>query len=58
MRMKIFKPGDYIVTRCGFRGYVIKKIEKTSLYEIRLASGVTVRSSQDMEHDTLMSQED
>lgn len=56
--MKTFKPGDYIVTSCGFRGYVIKQIDKTSLYEIRLASGVTVRSSQDIEHDKLMCQED
>lgn len=55
--MKTFNPGDYIVTSCGFRGYVIKQIEKTNFYEVRLAGGVTVRSAQDLEHDALMLEE-
>jgi hypothetical protein len=55
---KTFKIGEYIVTSCGFRGYVVQRIEGTSLYEIRLAGGITVRSAQELEHDDLMDQED
>ena len=54
---KTFDQGDYIVTSCGFRGYVVQRIENTSLYEIRLPSGVTVRSAQDIERDELVNQE-
>ena len=40
-----FRAGDYIVTRDGFRGYILRRLNYApSLFEVRLASGVTVRS--------------
>jgi hypothetical protein len=50
-----FRAGDYIVTRDGFRGYIVKRLDYApSLFEVRLASGVTVRSGEDLKHDPLM----
>ncbi len=50
-----YQKGEYIVTKDGFRGYVVKKLDyASSLYEIRLASGYAVYSSQDFEKDSLM----
>ena len=52
---KKYQKGQYIVTKDGFRGYIVKKLDYAiSLYEIRLASGYAVYSSQDFEEDSLM----
>ena len=52
---KRFNPGDYIVTSCGFRGYVQRECEGVpNMYEIRLPGGPTVRASEDLELDPLM----
>jgi hypothetical protein len=50
-----FRAGDYIVTRDGFRGYIVKRLDYApSLFEVRLASGATVRSGEDLNLDPLM----
>jgi hypothetical protein len=50
-----FNSKDYIVTKDGFRGYVVKRLDYTpNMYEIKLASGYAVYSSQDLELDPLM----
>ena len=46
---KEFKPGTYIVTAEGNRGYIIQRVPKTNMYEIRLASGYSVRSHKDLQ---------
>lgn len=58
--MNTFNPRDYIVTKEGFRGYVVKKIEHgcSNMYEVRLAGGLTIRSGQDLQLDELANQED
>ncbi len=49
---KQFKPQDFIVTKEGFRGYVLRELDYApNMYEIRLASGLTVRSAQDLTLD-------
>ena len=50
-----FQAGDYIVTRDGFRGYILQRLDYApSLFEVRLASGVTVRSGEDLSFDPIM----
>jgi hypothetical protein len=53
-RKKEFVPGEYIVTKDGHRGYVIEKVADNNMYQIRLTSGYTIRSGQDIKHDSLM----
>ena len=56
--MNTFNPRDFIVTKDGFRGIVIKRLDYApGMYEIRLASGYAVYSSQDFELDPLMQDE-
>jgi hypothetical protein len=44
-----FQPSDFIVTKEGFHGYVLKKLDYTpNMYEVRLASGLTVRNGEDL----------
>jgi hypothetical protein len=53
-----FQPRDYIVTQDGFRGYVVKRLDYChNMYEIRLASGYTIRDGGELKIDTLMYQE-
>ena len=53
--MNTFNPKDYIVTLDGFRGYVVKRLDYChNMYEIRLASGLTVRGGEDLKLDELM----
>jgi hypothetical protein len=53
-----FNSGDYIVTREGHRGYVIGQLDYChNMYEIRLASGYTIRDGGELKIDTLMYQE-
>ncbi len=48
-------PGTYIVTRDGFRGYVVRECEGVSgMFEIRTAGGITVRHYSDLTIDPLM----
>jgi hypothetical protein len=54
---KEFVPGEYIVTKDGHRGYIIEKLGDMNMYQIRLSSGYTIRSGQDIEHDSLMGDE-
>lgn len=49
--LKSFKPGDYIVTKDGSRGYVIGYGERVGLFEVRLASGYAVLDTNDIEKD-------
>ena len=49
-----FTPGDYIVTNQGLRGYVIHQIDETETYAVRLASGYTTISEEDLQKDHLM----
>jgi len=56
--MNTFNPKDYIVTLDGFRGYVVKRLDYChNMYEIRLASGLTVRGGEELQLDELMYQE-
>jgi hypothetical protein len=49
------RAGDYIVTKDGFRGYILRRLDYApSLFEVRMASGVTVRSGEDLKPDPLM----
>lgn len=53
-----FNPKDYIVTKDGYRGYVVKRLDYcNNSYEIRLASGYTVRPGIELELDNLMYQD-
>ena len=57
--MNTFKPKDYIVTLDGFRGYVVKRLDYChNSYEIRLASGLTVRGGEELKLDELMYEDD
>jgi len=50
-----FKPGNYIVTIDGFRGYIVKRLEYChNMYEVRLAGGLTVRGGEEMKIDHIM----
>jgi hypothetical protein len=51
---KEFVPGEYIVTKDGHRGYIIERVADINMYQIRLTSGYTICSEQDIEHDSLM----
>lgn len=54
-----FNPKDYIVTKDGFRGYVVKRLDYcNNSYEVRLASGLTVRPGEELELDPLMQEEE
>ena len=53
-----FNSGDYIVTKDGFRGFVVTKEScGKNVYTIRLASGYAVYSGSDLEIDLLMYKE-
>lgn len=57
--MNTFNPKDYIVTIDGFRGYVVKRLDYChNMYEIRLASGLTVRGGEELQLDGLMYQDE
>ncbi len=50
-----FRKGDYIVTRDGFRGFILRRLDYApSMFEIRLASGVAVYTAEDFTLDPLM----
>jgi len=56
--MNKFNSGDYIVTKDGFRGFVVTPESYCqNAYTIRLASGYAVYSGKDLEIDLLMYQE-
>lgn len=53
-----FNPSDYIVTKDGFRGYVVKKLDYCrNMYEVRLPGGLTIRDGGELELDMLMYRE-
>lgn len=53
-----FRPGDYIITSEGVRGYIVDKAEGSKdMYDIRLTSGYIVRSRDDIELDAQLLQE-
>jgi hypothetical protein len=53
--MNTFNPKDYIVTKDGQRGYVVERLDYcVNAYQIRLASGLTIRAGEDLELDPLM----
>jgi hypothetical protein len=55
MDKKKFKPGDYIITREGFRGYVVDCYDpKKQFYTIRLTSGYINKPVEDLEKDLIM----
>lgn len=55
---KVFKPRDYIVTKDGFRGLVIKQLDYApGMYEIRLSSGYAVYPVEDLLNDPLMAED-
>ena len=57
--MNTFNPKDYIVTKDGFRGYVVKRLDYcANAYEVRLPGGLTVRDGEELQLDELMYQED
>jgi len=57
--MKTFQSKDFIVTRDGFRGYVVNRLGYChNSYEVRLASGLTVRPGEELELDPLMMEDD
>ena len=59
MSKRTFNPADYIVTKDGFRGYVVKRLDYCpNMYEIRLASGLTVRGGEELELDMAMMYDD
>lgn len=54
-----FNPGTFIVTSCGFRGYILRECEGVpNMFEIRLPSGITVRSREDLKIDAFMEDDD
>ena len=54
-----FNPKDYIVTKDGFRGYVVKRLDYcVNMYEVRLPGGLTVRGGEELQLDELMYQEE
>lgn len=55
MNNNTFQPKDYIVTRDGFRGIIIKQLDYApGMYEIKLASGYAVYNGTDLLLDPLM----
>lgn len=56
--MNKFNSGDYIVTKDGFRGFVVTKESYCeNAYTVRLASGYAIYSGSDLEIDLLMYKE-
>lgn len=50
-----FNPKDYIVTKDGHRGYIVKRLDYCfNSYEVQLASGLTVRPGDELKLDKLM----
>lgn len=49
-----YKPGSYIVTKDGLRGYVVERKEGTNMYQIRLTSGYVLKHEHDIEIDKIM----
>lgn len=59
MSKRTFNPADYIVTKEGHRGYVVERLDYcVNAYQIRLASGLTIRSGEDLELDMAMMYDD
>ena len=57
--MNTFNPEDYIVTKDGYRGYVVKRLDYChNMYEVRLAGGLTVRGGEELELDMAMMYDD
>lgn len=52
-----FQARDYIVTRDGHRGYVVRRLDRGDMYEIRTAGGYTMRDADDLKLDELMMEE-
>jgi hypothetical protein len=53
--MNTFHPQQFIVTKDGFRGYVVKRLDYChNMYEVRLAGGLTVRCGEELQLDPLM----
>jgi hypothetical protein len=53
--MNTFHPQQFIVTKDGFRGYVVKRLDYcNNMYEVRLAGGLTVRGGEELELDPLI----
>ncbi len=52
-----FQARDYIVTRDGHRGFVVRRLDRGDMYEIRTAGGYTVRHADDLKIDELMMEE-
>lgn len=49
-----FKPGQYIVTQEGLRGYVIEKLDYCAdSYEVRLAGGYAIRAGKELQIDEI-----
>ena len=55
--MKQFNPKDFIVTQDGKRGYVVRQLD-VNTYLIHLASGLTVRTGDQLEIDVIMQEND
>jgi len=56
--MNKFNPSDYIVTRDGFRGYVVDRLKPESeFYIVRTTSGCTVYNQCELEIDLMMYKE-
>ena len=59
MSKRTFNPEDYIVTKDGYRGYVVKRLDYCpNMYEVRLAGGLTVRGGEELELDMAMMYDD
>ena len=52
-----FQPRDYIITRDGYRGIVIRQMDRGDIYEIKTAGGYTMRDANDLKLDELMMEE-
>lgn len=52
-----FQARDYIVTRDGHRGFVVRRLDRGDMYEIRTAGGYTMRHADDLKLDELMMEE-
>lgn len=52
-----FQARDYIVTRDGHRGIVIRRLDRGDMYEIKTAGGYTMRDAGDLKLDELMMEE-
>jgi hypothetical protein len=52
-----FQARDYIITRDGYRGIVIRQLDRGDMYEIKTAGGYTIRDANDLKLDELMLEE-